>query len=101
MPTNTMEYFQSRLNEGHIVQCPVCDSYNAYAWEDVNMDSNTGLRLIPQDGLMDGGVEYTEDEYLPAWPDVYHVSATNAFYWRCGNCKNYIAPVDSMEVDNG
>lgn len=87
---NTLESFNALLEHGDIEECPGCGAFSAYAWQDVNIDSNTDQRLLPEDGLSDGGELYTEDEYLPAWPDVYHIpSASGLGEWQCGKCKTY------------
>ena len=93
---NTKENFEKLVEKGDIVQCPKCEQYSAYAYMDVNIDTNTGLRLTPEDGFSDGGEFYTEDEILSNWPDVYPISACSGMgEWTCGNCKTPWMSVDS------
>jgi hypothetical protein len=91
---NTLESFHALLQHGDIVQCPGCWQYNAFAWQDTNMLS-VGSRIVPSDGLADGGELYTEDECLPAWPDVYHISSAGMDSWECGMCHTYWMEDDS------
>jgi hypothetical protein len=86
---NTMENFNKLVEKGDIIECPNCQAYNAYAWIDVNMDVNTGLRLTTEDGFSDGDEPYTEDEILSNWPDVYSIPTHSAWEWECRNCKTH------------
>jgi hypothetical protein len=86
---NTIENFNSLVEKGDIVECPNCLKYNAYAFMDVNIDSNTGIRFINADGFADGGEAYTDDEILTNWPDVYGISSCSGFEWECGNCHTH------------
>jgi hypothetical protein len=92
---NTPESFKALLAYGDILQCPGCGAYNAYAYQDVNMDVNTGLRIKAEDGYKDGGELYTDDELLTNWPDVYHIPAASGFEWQCRNCGSDWTPIDS------
>lgn len=91
---NTMEEFQNLVNSGDILECPVCGSYSAY-YEFVNMNSDTKSRFINSDGLNDSNEEYTNDEILTNWPDVYSIGACSCFEWQCGKCKTYLMPENS------
>lgn len=94
---NTLDNFNKLIKKGDILLCPFCNQYSAYAWQDVNMDCNTGLRLTPADGLSDEGELYTDDELLSNWPDVYHIGASSGLgEWQCGNCKICFVHRDSI-----
>lgn len=97
---NTIECFNFLLKKGDIVQCPICNEYNAYCYLDSNMDVNSGLRLLPSDGFSDGGEEYTDDELLTNWPDVYEIGVSCMDSWQCRNCKTYLVKADSILTAN-
>lgn len=92
---NSKENFDQLVEKGDIIQCPSCGEYNAYAWEDVNMDCNSGLRIKPDDGFSDGGEAYTDEECLTNWPDVYHIPSSSCWEWECGNCKAHLVEANS------
>lgn len=94
---NSLEYFNKLVEKHDIEVCPICGAYSAYANQDVNMMQINGgfKRYTNQDGLSDGNEEYTNNEILTNWPNVYHIGACSCFEWQCGNCKNSFSPVDS------
>jgi hypothetical protein len=44
------------------------------------------VRIINSDGLLDGNEEYTDNDILTNWPDVYHIPSASGFEWECGFC---------------
>jgi hypothetical protein len=97
---NTSESFNALLACGDIETCPVCGAYNAYAWQDTNMDVNSGLRMKPEDGLKDGNEFYTEEELLTNWPDVYQIPIAFGSGWECRKCGNSFVLADSSYAQN-
>lgn len=75
----TQAQFDALVAKEHIVQCPCCDAYSAYCWDDVNMD--------------DEGQRYDNCTTEPE--DIWHIPSASCFEWQCGQCRNYLAPVDS------
>ncbi|HNC58638.1 MAG TPA: hypothetical protein PLP33_24635 [Leptospiraceae bacterium] len=47
---------------GDIETCPSCGALNAYSHSLCNIDSNSGKKIMPEDGIADGGENYTEEE---------------------------------------
>ncbi len=61
-----------------ILECPGCSGWNAYAWQDSNMQPNT-----PHERFYYCGIDGVERN---SWPDVYHIPSGSGFEWTCGKC---------------
>jgi hypothetical protein len=98
---NTMEVFNRLVEIGCIEYCEKCGQYSAYSYRDVNMQD--GGRLINDDGFADGGCEYSDDEILTNWPNVYSIGSAYSDGWTCGNpdCRIPWVKADSVYNNYG
>lgn len=64
--------FDELVAKEDIIECPSCGAFNAYAYQDSNMDSNS-----PHERYED-----CADEPV----DVYHIPSSSCWEWECGKC---------------
>lgn len=67
--------------------CPGCGAYNAYAWQDSNMQPNTPHERTYLCGI--DGVLWN------SLPNIYHIGTCSAFEWECGCCGKSWSEADS------
>jgi len=96
---NTKAVFDRLVELEEIEFCAACNKYSAYNWRYVNMQD--GVRMVNSDGLADGAEEYSDDEILTDWPDVYHIGTCSCAEWTCGNCRTPWVEEDSVYNNYG
>lgn len=69
-----------------VIECPGCGAWNAYSWDDANMDPNTGKRFYLC------GIDGVERNQAP---NIYHIPTASGFEWTCGKCRTGWMPVNS------
>lgn len=80
------QWFEDLLYAEDVITCPSCGAYNAYAWQDSNVDPNTRKRVYLEGA---DGVEQNSA------PDIYHIPTASGFEWQCGKCGTNWMPIDS------